>query len=66
MAALTRIFRLTAGASDNFLHRNALAAAVREPSVALAETATILIRNRLIVGRSRRQGAGNGISHYFQ
>jgi hypothetical protein len=66
MAALTQIFRLNAGIGDNFPHRNALAASVRKPGAALVIAATILLGDRLIIGRSSSQCAGHRVGHHLQ
>jgi len=62
LLAEREIFERQAEIGKNLFHRNALAAALGEPNLSLANTATVLVGDRFIV-----DGCGGGsVQHGFQ
>ena len=60
------VVRVDSRGGENFIHRNPLASALREPGFAFVETAAIPLRHRFVVGGRGGQSAGQWVGHDFQ
>jgi hypothetical protein len=58
------IFRLYAELGEDIVHGSA--AVLGKPRVPVLKAAAVVPGHGFVVGRSRSQGAGNGIDHHFE
>lgn len=60
------VFRLEPELSKDFFHRNALAVALGEPGLAVADPASVFLGHRLVICRLVGDRAGHRIEHRFE